>query len=142
MSDRLHMYVVPPASNSNTPRVAAEYEIPVEVLDEWRSLKGSRPSLPELDGERLSGTWGDVGWEEFEQWRPADLTSRTRGVTCCADTIEASEATARAWGAELDAVVEDLRAKIAQRRADRRAEIARTISQPGTLSIPDDILYW
>jgi hypothetical protein len=142
MSNRLHLYVVPPASNSNTPRVAAEYEHPTDVLAEWRSLRGPRPSLPELDGEQLADDWGDVGWEGFDRWRPSGITARTRGMTCCADTIEASEAVARAWGAELDAVVDSLRSKIAQCRADRRAEIARTISRPGTLSIPDGILDW
>jgi hypothetical protein len=142
MPNRLHLYVIPPASNSNTPRVAAEYEQPVDVLAEWRSLKGPRPTLPELDGEQLGAEWGDTGWCEFEQFRPSGITARTRGVTCCADTIEASEAVARAWGAELDALVDELRAKIAQRRADRRAEIARTISRPGTLTIPDGILDW
>jgi hypothetical protein len=142
MSNRLHLYVVPPASNSNTPRVAAEYEQPADVLFEWRSLKGPRPSLPDLDGEQLADDWGDVGWEGFDRWRPSGITARTRGILVDRDTIEAAEATARAWGAELDAVVDAFRAEIAKCREVRRAEIARTISQSGTLTIPDGILDW
>jgi hypothetical protein len=142
MSDRLHLYVVPPAHSSNTPSVAAEYELPADVLAEWQSLRGPRPSLPDLDGEQLGDTWGVQGWEDFERFRPAGLTARTRGRVFDCDTIEASEAAARAWGAELDAVADAFRAEIARYRAARRAEIARTISRPGTLTIPEDILYW
>jgi hypothetical protein len=142
MSDRLHVYVVPPLPNRNTPRVAAEYEFPSDVYAEWEALGGPCPPLPEVDEEELGPGWGRPGWGIFQRYRPSDLTSRTHGEVFDCDTAVAGEAMALAWGARLDEEVEQFRSQLAACREARRAEIRRWVAQAGALRIPDDILDW
>jgi hypothetical protein len=142
MSNRLHVYVVPPLPEKNTPRVAAEYEFPADVYAEWKALGGPRLRLPKLDDEELGPDWGCRGWGTFERHRPSDLTARTHGNVFECGTAVAGEAMALAWGAQLDEEVEQFRSQLAACREARRAEIRRWVAQSGALRIPEDILDW
>jgi hypothetical protein len=137
----LYLYIVPPAPASDIPRVAAELGLPVGLYEEWTACAEPRPTAPVIAGEELCRAWGTTGWEEFAAYRP-EIRERTHGRLFTADTIEAAECAARAWRAEADRKIAELRAAIAQRRASRRATIAATVARPGTLTVPEGVLDW